>query len=141
MAKVELDYLKTQAKLKNLKDSYKNMEELFRNIADLELSSTLLRYKDEEKPDGTKWRDPISTRGRGKDKRPFDRGLGDKVLIDSGILLGSIQRVFGEDYAEVGTNMKYGGYVQALGFTFLGVNDQTRDNVREAYKAFIKGVL
>lgn len=164
MASIVFDARDVLRKLGALSGGLKNMEELFRNIADLELSQTSLRFRDGEAPDGSKWRDPISIRrdaGGSSFTREaawgywkasnfhaipqgwhfFNRGQGDKPMIDTGQLSQSIQRVFGRDYAEVGTNLKYGKYVQALGFTFLGVNKKTEENIEDAYENYIKGFL
>lgn len=164
MASIVFDAKDVLKKLGALNGGLKNMEELFRNIADLELSQTSLRFLDETAPNGEKWRDPITIRRNAGGSRfsraeawgywkasnfhaiPsgwhfFNRGSGDKTLTDTGQLSQSVQRVFGRDYAEVGTNLKYGKFVQALGFTFIGANKQTEENIEDAYENYIKGFL
>lgn len=162
MARIELSIGETLAKLRNLKKGFSDLSELFKNIADLEYSSTLLRYKDETDPSGRKWRDPITIR-RDVGGSRFSKAeawhywkksnfhalpsgwhffnQNDKTLIDTGVLFGSIQRAYGSNFAEVGTNIKYGEYVQNLGFVFLGVSKDTKDNIKEAFEAFVKDRL
>lgn len=162
MARIELSIGETLAKLRNLKKGFSDLSELFKNIADREYSSTLLRYEEQVDPSGKKWRTPMTIR---KDlggssfskeqawhywKKSNFHALPsgwhrfnskDKILRDTGILNESIQRKYGINFAEIGTNLKYGEYVQNKGFEFLGVSEDTKDNIKEAFEAFIKDRL
>lgn len=164
MASIVFDISDVVKKLKVIDEKHSDMTPMFKMIAEFEKSQTLLRYKDEVAPDGTKWRNPIAIRRDGtatpnrmdksrawhywkfsnfkavpKGWHTFDRGLGDKTLRDTGVLMNSIQEKFGKDFAMVGTNIKYGQYVTNLGFNFLGVNNKTISNVRKAYSLFMRG--
>lgn len=168
MASIVFDARDVLKKLKNLENGYKDMSSMFKDIVDYEVSSTALRFLDQEDPDGNKWRKPISIRrdAGGSSFSPsaawwywkssnfhavprgwhiFGQDSRDKVLINTGQLADSISsdqnRSWGKDYAEFGTNLKYGKYVQALGFTFLGVNKKTEENIEDAYENYIKGFL
>lgn len=161
----KLEERKLLAKIKRLSNGFSEMDDFWNKFSALELSSTLLRYKDQEDPDGNPWRDPITIRRDGRKtssgekskawwywKRSnfhaipkgwhfFDRNKGDKVLIDTGILNNSIQNLFGKDWMAIGTNIKYGKHVQNKGFVFLGVNEQTKENSKEAFREYIKGLV
>lgn len=160
MARIVLDFKDAFKKIKSLEDGFKDMSEFFQNVADLELSSTLLRFEDEIAPDGSLWRDPIVIRRDGGGSQYskshawhywkksnfhaipegwhfFNRGQ-DKVLRDTGNLFQSIQRAFDKNSAEVGTNIQYGKHVQDKGFEFLGISDTTEENIQEAFTAFVK---
>lgn len=165
MARIVLDFKDAFKKIKSLEDGFKDMSEFFQNVADLEKSSTLLRFLDEVSPSGEKWRTPFTIRRNqgGSSYSPshawhywkksnfhaipdgwhlFSRG-NDKVLRSnqgSG-LFGSIGSAFGSDFAEIGTNLEYGKHLQNKGFEFLGVSETTEENIQEAFTAFVKGRL
>lgn len=166
MARIDIDAKIVLSKLKSLKTGFQDMTEFFKDVADYEWSDTLLRYDEEVDPDGRKWRDPIAIRRDGgsngnragqerafaywkksnfhaipKGWHFFNRGTGDKAMHDTGNLSNSIQRLFGKNFAEVGTNVKYGKFVQALGFRFLGINEKTKENINKAFQSYIKGKL
>lgn len=134
MAKVSIDFSKFSKEISKLKNGLIDMQKLFKNIADLELSQTLQRYKAGTDPDGKKWEDPFTIRrGRGPETgsgkfstkrgwdyvvaanykatppgyRFFSKALGDKTLIDTGTMLRSIGRFYDKDSAIVGTNISY----------------------------------
>lgn len=161
MPRLELDIDKIIGKLKKLSGNLSDMTDFYREVSQLELSNTLLRFREEKAPDGTKWRDPITLRRSGggsassKEQawgywkasnfhailpgwRFFSRAQGDKVLRDTGVLNQSIQRVSGKDYAEVGTNVQYGKHVQNLGFPFLGISKQTEKNVVKVFMDYMR---
>lgn len=163
MARIELSIGETLAKLKNLKKGFSDLSELFKNIADLEYSSTLSRFNNQIDPSGKKWRSPIALRrdiGGSQYSQShawhywkksnfhaipkgwhFFNESSDKALRNTGNLFSSIQRTYGSNFSEIGTNLKYGEYVQNKGFEFLGVSEDTRDNIKEAFEAFVKDRL
>lgn len=154
-------------KLDKLNTGLLDMTQMFKNIADLELSQTRLRYRKEEDPDGKKWPDPITIRRDGNGRRSgqftreqswnyvlksnyhaappgwhfFDKQRGDKILRDTGTLFNSLGIAYGKDYAMVGTNVEYADKLQNGRFPFLGVNEKTEKNIRSAVTAFVKGLL
>lgn len=71
----------------------------------------------------------------------FDRGRGDKAMIDNGTLLNSISRAYGKDFAIVGTNLEYAEKLQTGRFPFIGVTSRTQDNIDEAMQVFLKGLF
>ena len=62
MAKITITSKKLLSQLKKLTDSLSDATPAFRDIADLELSQTLLRYRSEVDPDGNEWEDPHTIR-------------------------------------------------------------------------------
>lgn len=143
----------------------KSLSPVYKAIADLELSATKLRYIREEDPEGNKWPDPITIRrdrggsvggftheqawnyvvksrfhGLPKGWHWFKRG-NDKVMRDTGILFNSIQRLYTDSYAIVGTNTKYGKKLQEGRFRFLGINKKTEDNIVYVINKFLGGLL
>lgn len=143
MVKITYDASNLQKALKKIGRGHEDMTPLFRAISLLELSNTALRYDDGVDPKGKRWRDPITMRRNegGGGWHRFSRAMGDRPMIDTGNLRSSIQSLFGKNYAEVGTNVKYGKYVHALGFEFLGVSSETSENIKNAYKSYIKGLM
>lgn len=167
--------------IRNLEKRLKDMTPFFKAVADLELSQTKLRYKDEVDPDGNPWPDPFTIR-RGKawetgsGKRSFDvddsgvktrktrwsaseaweyvkasnfhatppgwrffgESRGDKKMVNTGVLQKSIGRYYSKDSAVVGTNIKYAKNLQDGRFPFLGINEQTQDNVSKSIDSYLK---
>lgn len=164
MASVELiNFKEVIGKLKATNDSLVDMSPFFKEIGFREVGTTALRFKDQEDPEGVKWRDPKTIRRDAggseysqaaawayfkksnfwalpKGWHRFISGV-DKAMIDTGNLRNSVQSFFSKDEAFIGTNLKYGNYVQALGFNFLGVSDKTRENIKEIYQLYLKGKL
>jgi len=164
VASIVFDASELTEAMRKIWRGHEDMTPLFRAISQLEGKDTALRYRDGKKPDGTKWRDPIAIRrDRGgsrfnkeqawhywkssnfhavpKGWHEFSRAQGDKPMVDTGQLMQSITNLFGKDYAMIGTNLKYGKYVHALGFEFLGATKDTEKNIRSAYKSYVKGFL
>lgn len=78
--------------------------------------------------------------------RFFDKGKGDKILRNTGMLFKSLSRAYGKNFALVGTNVSYAkaqqeglGHINAR--PFLGLNRKSYDNVRKVYLNFMKEVL
>lgn len=145
------------------KTKLKSLSPVFKAIGDLELSQTKLRYIKEEDPDGNPWPDPITIRKTAGESRDiqdhdeawaflvrfhaipkgwhfFDRGR-DKVMRDTGILFNSIQRLYTDTYAIVGTNTKYGKKLQEGRFRFLGINKKTEDNIKYVIDDFLRRIF
>lgn len=70
--------------------------------------------------------------------RFFNKAKGDKVLRDTGMLLKSIGRAYGKDFARVGTNREYAPKLQSGRFPFLGLNEKTMENVSETLSIYFK---
>lgn len=166
MASIEIDVRKI---LKILAKSQANLSDLspfFKNVADLELSQTMMRFKNEVDPEGIPWPEPITIRRDGGGGRSggytqeqswnyvlksrfhaappgwhFFDGSRDKVLTDTGTLRRSLGIASGKDYAIVGTNLEYAQGLQRGRFPFLGINGQTEKNVNTAMSKFLKGIL
>ena len=159
MAELKTNIEEVVKRIKKLSGNLVDMTDFYKMVGALEQSNTLLRFKDEKAPDGTAWRDPITLRrdpggsqyskdhafnywrksnfnAIPKGWHYFSRGS-DKVLTDTGVLRRSIQFAYGKDFAEVGTDIKYGKYVQNLGFEFIGVSSQTQNNVEKAFKFYM----
>lgn len=65
--KISLDSKEVSDLIKRLSSKLEDMTPAFKDIADLELSQTRLRFKNEEDPDGNKWPDSNTIRrGSGK---------------------------------------------------------------------------
>lgn len=134
MASIRINDSKFFAQLKKIDKGLIDMSQLFRNIAELELSQTRLRFKKQVTPDGKPWEDPFTIRkgkgpetgsGRFSSKRGwdyvqasnyhatppgyrfFDKAKGDKILRDTGTLYNSIQPYWDQKRAIVGTNISY----------------------------------
>lgn len=129
MGKIVVIDAGVQKGLNDLAKKLQDMTPVFKNIADLELSQTKLRFRNEQDPQGNDWPDPITLRrestgvrspGQGNPwdyvvasnyhatppgYRFFNRALGDKALRDTGTLFNSIGRAYGKDFAVVGTNL------------------------------------
>lgn len=150
-------------KLKKTNDSLKDMSPFFKEVAFREEGTTDLRFRDQEDPDGNRWRNPITIRRNAGGSQyskeaawaywkksnfhalpqgwhEFRAGQ-DKIMVDTGMLLNSIQGLSSKDEALIGTNVRYSKYVTALGFRFLGVSESTRDNIKEIYELYMKGKL
>ena len=165
MADVKIDLTKVMNGLSSAKDNFEDMSKFFRNISELELSDTKLRFKSEKDPEGNKWPDPITIRRDGEGSSGgftkeqswnyvlksnfhavpngwhwFDRNR-DKVMRDSGTLYNSISAAYGKDYAIVGTNIEYAEKLQKGRFPFIGVTAKTEDNINEAMALFLKGLF
>ena len=164
MAQLEIiNFREVLDKLKKTNDSFKDMSPFFKEVAFRETGTTKLRFEDQEDPDGNRWRDPITIRrdvggsqyskeaawaywkksnfhALPKGWHEFRSGE-DKALIDNGNLMGSIQGLSSKNEAFIGTNLKYGKYVTALGFRFLGVSDATKENIKEIYQLYMQGKL
>lgn len=70
--------------------------------------------------------------------RFFDSSSGDKILRDTGMLLKSMGRAYGKDYAVVGTNREYAPALQNGRFKFLGINDLTYNNIDKTISSYFK---
>lgn len=181
MAKVVLNtnVKELAKKLGTMTKKLENMTPAFKDIADLELMETKLRYKKEIAPDGTPWPVPFTIRrgeytetGSGARTKTsawskvdawkyvvasryhatppgwrfFNEAFGDKILMDTGLLFKSLGRAFGKNYAIVGSNRSYSKAVQdgsgrRKARPYLGINQQTYNNVETVMKSYIKGVL
>lgn len=166
MASVTVDVRNLIIGLGKLNKGLSDMSPLFRNIAELELSETKLRFNDQKDPDGKNWPEPITIRrnspssGGGYSQQEawnyvlksnfhavpngyhwFSKSRGDKVLRDTGTLLASIGSASGKDYAVVGTNMEYANKLQKGRFPFIGINKLTVSNVNEAVDSYLKGLI
>lgn len=168
MASITINVKSVSKGLSNMQKNFLNMSRFYKNLADLELSQTMLRFRTEKDPDGKNWPDSNTIRrdsGGSQYSREeawdyvlssnfhavpkgwhwFNRSRGDKVLTDTGTLRRSLGIAYGPDYAIVGTNLSYakkhqdGDGVQQR--RFLGVNKQTEENVNIAMTAFLKGLL
>lgn len=140
-----------------------DMRELFRQIADVELSATKQRYIKEIDPDGKQWADPITLRRDGTARNNIPDPWGffitnhylpkgwrfwrrpDKILRDTSVLFNSIGSSYGNDYAIVGTNVSYGkNHQEGIGVKqrkFLGINKKTESNVKKIVNNYLKGIL
>lgn len=145
-------------KFKRLQKNLKNPEKIYKAIADLELSQTLVRYKREVDPQGKRWKATIRSIKKGG-----------KILIDTAVMFNSIGRRFSKYFALVGTNIKYAKYHQDGGVynvpahtrksstgkiysvrsydlntpqrAFLGINKKTIENVTAVINKFWKDSL
>lgn len=171
MAKVTYSDRKAQGKLSNLKKFLQDMTPVYKEIADLEHSQTLQRFKRQVEPDGTPWAEPFTirkgsgpetgsgARSEGTFTRPWDyvrasnyqatppgyrffnAAKGDKIGRDSGSLFLSITRVYGPDYAIVGSNREYADDFQngtgpRQPRPFIGINDKTITNIERTVRKF-----
>lgn len=153
--------------IENLTAKLKDMTPVFKDIADLELSATRLRFTKEVDPNGNKWPEPFTVRRDGGGNRSqefrnpwgyvvasnyhaappgyhfFDPARGDKILRDTGNLFNSIGRAYGPNFAIVGTNVDYarknqeGDGVKAR--PFLGINQKTYENIKNLTEFYLTG--
>lgn len=135
MASIVLNIGDVLKRLDKMSNGLADQTQFFKNISDLELSQTMMRFRTETDPDGEKWEDSNTIRrdgggagtGRGGFTAEqswnyvlksnfhavppgwhwFDRARGDKVLTDTGTLRRSIGISYGADYGIVGTNLSY----------------------------------
>lgn len=131
-------------KIKKANAKISNLRQFFKDIAEFELSDTLLRYKKEISPNNEAWRIPKhairGTYARGSKKRPFDSSV-DKILYRSGNLFNSISYLSDDKSAIIGTNIRYGYYLQNnLGFPFIGISENTEKNINKAFLLMIKDI-
>ena len=167
MASINIDVREIVKALGKASDNLLNLTPLFKNIADLTLSETKLRYRDGLDPDGNEWRDPITIRRDGNGGRTggytqeeswnyvlksnyhavppgwhwFDKSRGDKVMRDTSVLYNSLGIAYGKDYAVVGTNLQYGKTLQDGDFPFLGITLDTYANVEDVLDSYLKGIF
>lgn len=74
MAGVSVDLSKVVRDLDKLKGSIVNLTGFFKNVADLELADTKLRFRDQKDPSGRNWDDPFTIRrGSGQETGSGDR--------------------------------------------------------------------
>lgn len=150
-------------KIGNLKNKMSDMTPFFKDIADLELSQTKLRFTRQVNPQGEKWPKPFTIRrGNGPETgsgartnkrgwdyvvasnfhatppgyRFFNPNRGDKVLRDTGNLFKSIGRAYGRNFASVGTNVGYAKTLQAGKFQMFGINQKTIDNINKIARIY-----
>ena len=166
MIAIKIDDKEVQKGLLKVAGFIGDMSKAFKAIADLELSQTKLRYKNEQDPKGKPWPDPITIRRDGTGSRNtkytkdqlwgyvlksnyhaappgyhfFSRSRGDKVLRDSGQLMLSIGRAYGKGFALVGTNKTYAKKLQSGRFPFLGINKKTYDNIEKTFTQFFRKI-
>lgn len=161
MVTIEFNIEEIVKKIDYLSERMKNMEPFYKDISAIELGDTKLRFRDEIKPDGERWRTPITLRRDGGGSRfapwqawaywkksnfhaiPsgwhfFDKGKGDKILRDTGNLFNSIQSRYDKSSAVVGTDVRYGKYVQNLGFDFIGISDKTSENIDKIFVKYLE---
>lgn len=126
--KLHIDYNDQQIQrvLTRLIETGQNPAPIMKDIAADGRRSTQDRFIDGVAPDGSSW-------------KPNQKGT--KTLIASRILLGSITRDSGDDWAEWGTNKIYAAIHQFGGKAgrghkaeiparpYLGINDQDEDNI------------
>lgn len=62
MADIKIDAKKLILRLSKISSGLKDMTQLFKNIADLELSQTRKRFIDQQDPESNDWPDPITLR-------------------------------------------------------------------------------
>lgn len=164
---VTFNFGKLSITLDKLDKGLKNLAPIFKNIADLELADTKLRFIQEIDPEGKKWEDPVTLRrdGSGTNMNEFDNPWAyvvasnyhatppgyrwwrrpDKILRDTGTLFNSIQSSYGYNYAIVGTNLEYAKKHQdGIGVKqrkFIGPSKKTKDNIHKAVNAYLKGII
>lgn len=88
-----------------------DMEPIFDQIGDALVSSTQLRFRDGVSPEGKPWANlsPVTIKRRRK------KGKGGvQILVDTGVLRGSIAKRVANNELLVGTDKRYGG-TQQLG--------------------------
>lgn len=164
MASITFDIQKTINEIKKLSSNISNLSSFFNDIGAREEGATKLRFLDQKDPQGNMWRDPITLRRNagGSQFSPehawrywkksnfhaipkgwhfFNRGMGDKTLIDTSNLRSSIQYTHGKNFVDIGTNVKYGKYVQKKGFQFLGISEKTKQNIDDAFKFYMEKVI
>lgn len=170
MASVVFDVRKAISGLSGLNKGLGDKTKLFKAIADLELSDTMFRFRDQEDPEGKKWpdsktirRDASGSVGGYTQEQSwnyvlksnyhavppgwhwFNPGMGDKVLTNTGTLRRSIGIAYGPDYGIVGTNLSYAKkHQEGDGVAmrqFLGVSKLTESNVEQALNLFLGGLL
>ena len=162
---IYIDASKATKGLQGAQENLYDFSEFFRNVADLELSDTKLRFDKQVDPNDKPWPDPITIRrdaggNRGGFTREqswnyvlksnfhavpkgwhwFDRNR-DKVLRDTGTLFNSLSRDFGKDFAIVGTDLSYAEKLQTGRFPFIGITSRTESNLDIAMNAFLKGAF
>ena len=154
-------------KFANVPAKLSDMTEVYKRIANLELSETKKRFVKEEGPDGEKWPEPFTLRrdgtGTGINQYPNPWAYvvasnyhatppgyrwwarPDKILRDTGTLFNSFGIAYGRDYAIVGTNLEYARKHQdGIGVQqrrMLGINKRTEDNVRKAIIDYIGSII
>lgn len=157
MVEIKVELKKLVERLRSLEKQLVDMTPIFKDIADIELSETKLRYIEEVDPDHRKWAKPFTLRRGGPGQvntaydNPwayvvasnyqaappgfhfFDSGSGDKILRDTSTMFNSIGRAYGKDFAAVGTNLEYAKKHQygegVKKREFLGINKKTIENI------------
>jgi len=108
--RIELDDKDIKRKLQELARKTGNLVPALKRIGEYMLRVTEDRFKKEQAPDGSKWKD-VRPSTRAKKKHP-------KILTESGHLRGSIRyQLQGKDTLAVGTNVPYGAIHQLGGKT------------------------
>lgn len=164
---VTFNFGKLSVVLDKLDSGLKNLRPIMKNISELELADTKLRFINEEDPEGKKWEDPFTIRRDGSGTNineypnPWDYVVAsnyhatppgyrwwkrpDKILRDTGTLFNSITNSYGDNYAIVGTNLEYAQKHQG-GFgvkkrKFIGPSKKTEDNIHKAVNAYLRGLI
>ena len=159
MANVTINSKEFKKAIKELQSKLRNATPAFRDIANLELSETKLRYKNEVDPQGKRWPNPFTIRRDGGGSRlqgqdpwgyviasnyhaappgyHFFRPGSDKILMDTGTLFNSLGRAYGPNYAVIGTNVEYAKKLNSGKFQFLGINKKTMQNVESVFTFYI----
>lgn len=120
MIKIEVDDRAIKQAIGAALSISKNPKPMFREIGAALVDSTKLRFKDSTAPSGQAWA-PLSaltiSRRRGG-------GKGAKPLLDTGRLRNSITMLAGNDFVEVGTNVRYAAIHQFGGAIDIAARSQ-----------------
>lgn len=151
----------------NVPRGLSDMTEVYKRIANLELSETKKRFVKEIDPDGQKWPEPFTLRrdGSGTMMNQYTNPWAyvvasnyhaappgyrfwrrpDKILRDTGTLFNSFGILYGKNYAIVGTNLRYARKHQegdgVKERRMIGINKKTESNVRKAVIDYIGRII
>ena len=71
----------------------------------------------------------------------FNSSMGDRPMMDTRNLLESIDWTIDKNELHIGSNIKYGKYLNDGDFRWLAINKQTEDNILISFKEVFEGIL
>lgn len=142
---VTIDDTEVRAALAGAEERATDMTPAFDEIGATVVSHTLLRFASQTDPDGHPWTplSPVTVALRG--------GGNPHILVNHGILRGSITHIAHSNEVEIGTNVVYGAIQQLGGDTgrghrvhiparpYLGIDQADREDIPDILGRFLVG--
>lgn len=153
---IEIDDAELNRALSEVEKLGDNLDGLFSQMGEYLLRKTRDRFADEQAPDGTPWAQ-LSQATTLTEGYPFSKTRNrDKVLTESGALMGTLRFAIEGNSLVIGSNRPYAAMMHFGGKTspnsmipnatiparpFLGVNSQEKDHLLKLAKRYVEQII